>query len=1500
MRTQTKPITFFLFISLLFCLDKEKFNILSTESNKVTISFSNEELIQEEEGGFIRFKSSKNSTINSGLPELPKFVLSYGINPNKEYTISYNIITSYEINDIDIYPYQDIKKDTNSNNDNIYIDTNYRDSNDIYPASIIDENRSVMRGKELLLIDLIPFEYNFDTKNLLVYDEIEIIIEEVGDRNSPVAQLSKQSKTFNDMYNNIVLGTFDSREIDFQNPSILYICGGSSLDYTYMDLLIEWRKRQGYDVTAVDITEVGGNSTTYIKNYIENAYYNWENPPEFICLVGDASGSGSVPTVPTYTSIGGGSGWSGAYAEGDLPYVLLEGDDLIADATIGRISVRSENEFSVVASKILGYEKLYAGSDWIESVALVGDPYDSGISTVITNEYIAMIMENYGVEDINEQYSGANTFDDFMRDQLNAGVSFLNYRGFYGFSGFDANDVNQLTNGFKLPFLTTLTCDTGSFYTMTSAISETLLRAGTSVNNPRGAVAVVATAQPYTHTAFNNIVTMGMYSGIFLYGAKTAGEALAYGELALGLAYPQNPNNNVYYFSAWNNLMGDPATLLWTDTPKILIADHLSTVSSGDDFIDIFILDQDGNPVEGANVNLTPTNSDMYINQLTDSNGHAYVSMDDSFSGSTIDVTVTCHNCYYAESSFVVSSSSLLPEVSNVSLIIDDDVEYNITNNDDGLINPGETVSLSFYVYNNSDENLSNLNVSVESSDLSISSNVVQIPQLDTGGGAYVENLIFSLPVEILPDTEPIFYVHILDGNNQSNQLLDVDVHSGSANLSIHNNINPGSSASVSIQLENTGDINFGQVTGQIVYEGADLSFLDTELSWVDIQQGSSSLSNDITISAMSDIINGSVFNIPVILYSEYTYEQIVNLSIVVGQVSVSDPLGPDSYGYYIYDELDVDYDLAPSYSWVEIASPLGGDGYQLDINDNGNNQDESTTISLPFEFTFYGVDYDEVTVCSNGWISFGEVDLESFRNYPIPGTGGPSPMIAVFWDDLEDGDVYAYHDESNDRFIIEWYNFDTYYANSNEEFQVILYNTGSQTPTGDDEILLQYRDFNNTSTGNYPVGNYNGAVVHGQYTSVGLEDHTGLVGLEYTFNNEYPTAAAPLSDNSALFITTRSSALFAQPILDISNEQFEIVIIGEDSYSDILSITNSGDPNSYLSYELAAEPFSNPQGNIDEYGYGWSTSDDDEYIDYGWVDISSDNETIEFDDNDLSPGYFQIGFEFPFYGEQYSEILINPNGWLGFSDDNDEWDNQNIFNDSSPRNAIFGYWDDLNPVSSDNEEGIGYVRYHSNSDRMVVWYDNVRHWTSSQIIFDFQIVLYSSGEIKVNYRSMDGISDDGATIGIINLDGTIGQQVGFGDSPIDSSLSLLFKLSPSWLSLSQNEGNLSSGETDDILLDINMQDYPDGEYIAYISLSTNVSDNITIPVQISYSGSDYIMGDLNEDGSIDILDVVRLVSLILNNDGNGYELSVSDLNNDGDVNIMDCILLVQIILNFN
>ena len=1480
-------------ITFVYSENNQKFNISNKNSKKVTILFENEEVKTERLNNYDQFIGYKTLTINDGLPELPKYTLNYGLNPSKVYQVSYNIIESHTVENINIFPHQSAERLNSEENLDLYVNSTYRESHDIFPLEIIKDSRATMRGNEIMMIDLIPFSYSNSNKSLVVYDEIEIIIEEVGDRET-TSSIFKRSETFQNIYNNMILDTFDDREIDFQDPSILYICGGSSIDYTYLDYLVDWRRKQGYQVTTVDLTEIGGNSTTYVKNYIENAYNNWENPPEFISLIGDASGSGSVPTVPTYT-VGEGGGWNGVYAESDLPYVLLDGDDLLADATIGRISVRSETEFSVVASKIIGYEKLYAGSDWIESVALVGDPYDSGVSTVITNEYIAQIMENYGVEDINEQYSGSNTFDDFMRDQLNAGVSYLNYRGFYGFSGFTDSDVNQLSNGFKLPFLTTLTCDTGSFATDVSCISETLLRAGTSVNNPRGAVAVVATAQPYTHTAFNNIVAMGMYSGIFLYGAKTAGEALAYGELALGLAYPQNPNNNVYYFSAWNNLMGDAATLLWTDTPKILIADHLENVSMGsDDVVTVHVIDENENPVEGANVNLNL--GDVYVNGKTGSDGNAFIFIDD-FSGQSgsVDVTVTCQDCLFSETSFLLTQTSNFPEVQNSTLSFN---ELNLSNNNN-LINPGEEISVDFYISNNTGSNLEDINIQIKSSDLSLSSeNIITISNMNAGENVLVQGLILNIPSDILPDTEPLFYANI-SGNNssfQSNQFLNLEVYSGTVSLNVQGNFLPGAINDFNIELYNSGEIDFDQLYGEILYADMDLFFGAEAISWDDTSIGESNLTSNIQISTSSEIINGSTYNIPVRVYDDYTFEQIANFQLTIGEVSVSDPFGPDSYGYYIYGEEDSDYDLAPTYSWVEIVPSQGGDGYQLDLNDNGNNQDDVTTIDLPFTFTFYGEDYDQVSVCSNGWISFGETDLESFRNYPIPGTGGPSPMVAVFWDDLEDGDAYAYYDEDNDRFIIEWYNFDTYYANSSEEFQVILYNTGSQTPTGDDEMLLQYRDFSYTSVCIYPVGNYSGAVIHGQYTSVGIEDHTGLVGLEYTFNNQYPEAAGTLSDQSALFITTRTSSLYAQPDIEFSHDSFDFNLDPDASSSEVLSITNSGEPDSYLTYSLAVSPFVNQQSMVDAGGYAWSSSDSDDYIDYDWIDISDDNTTVEFESNDESPGYFDIGFNFPFYGMDYTEILINPNGWIGFGEDNNEWDNQGIFDEGSPRNAILGYWDDFNPVSGDNSVGEGYVRYHSNGDRMVIWYDDVIHWTNNEIRSDFQIILYSSGEIAVNYRSIEGISNDGATIGIINAEGDIGQQIPFDEMDFATPLSLSYKLSPDWVSLSQDEGGIGYQNTDNIIISINMEGYESGDYMSYLILESNASANIVIPIEVSVEH--FLLGDINADGGIDILDVVRLVSLILNDDATDYEFFVSDLNEDNDVNIMDVILLVQIILN--
>ena len=56
----------------------------------------------------------------------------------------------------------------------------------------------------------------------------------------------------------------------------------------------------------------------------------------------------------------------------------------------------------------------------------------------------------------------------------------------------------------------------------------------------------------------------------------------------------------------------------------------------------------------------------------------------------------------------------------------------------------------------------------------------------------------------------------------------------------------------------------------------------------------------------------------------------------------------------------------------------------------------------------------------------------------------------------------------------------------------------------------------------------------------------------------------------------------------------------------------------------------------------------------------------------------------------------------------------------------------------------------------------------------------------------------------------------------------------------------------------------------------------------------EFVTGDINGDGDVNVIDVVVLVNVIL---GFEEENSSSDLNNDGSINVLDVVLLVNLIL---
>ena len=84
------------------------------------------------------------------------------------------------------------------------------------------------------------------------------------------------------------------------------------------------------------------------------------------------------------------------------------------------------------------------------------------------------------------------------------------------------------------------------------------------------------------------------------------------------------------------------------------------------------------------------------------------------------------------------------------------------------------------------------------------------------------------------------------------------------------------------------------------------------------------------------------------------------------------------------------------------------------------------------------------------------------------------------------------------------------------------------------------------------------------------------------------------------------------------------------------------------------------------------------------------------------------------------------------------------------------------------------------------------------------------------------------------------------------------------------------------------------GEYFGEIIISSNSQSNINIPVSLIVS-ADGLLGDINADGVLNVLDVVVLVNIIL--DSADYILA-GDMNQDGALDVLDIVALVNIILN--
>ena len=379
--------------------------------------------------------------------------------------------------------------------------------------------------------------------------------------------------------------------------------------------------------------------------------------------------------------------------------------------------------------------------------------------------------------------------------------------------------------------------------------------------------------------------------------------------------------------------------------------------------------------------------------------------------------------------------------------------------------------------------------------------------------------------------------------------------------------------------------------------------------------------------------------------------------------------------------------------------------------------------------------------------------------------------------------------------------------------------------------------------------GNLDQAPYNLQYGHTEINDGTNPPPFLYDNGNGSPGGLnifdVTNADDSISFTISLGEATVQVDPLEIAFET------GLDSYvSQNVTISNLGDPESLLDYHAkvsSSESFLSPQGGPDSGNYFWSTSDYEESISQEWIDIGNSAVQLIFSNNDhFSYQQISLPFYFTFFGETYDYVQVNANGWIGWSSENElVWQNGDIPSTNMPRPAIFGFFDDLNPLNENsNSSSAGNIYYDVNENRVVIWFNDVSRWAGSAGTgtFDFQIVLYSNGKIKCNYSDMVGAVDQ-ATIGWQNSTGIEGTQIStLGESFAYSGLSWESKTysenGPEWLTLSSSTGDLEGFLPGQQELFINAQastiGMETGDYDAYIDLLFSNIDSIRVPVTLN------------------------------------------------------------------
>jgi len=582
----------------------------------------------------------------AGYPDLPGngryIAIPQGSTPKLK-VLSYNVES---IKNVDVAPAFVIPHDID-NQPLIYErNMDVYEKNEFYPANpFMISAPDKIRGVDVVMLGITPFQYNPVTKELLVYRDIKIEISFEGG-NGHFGDDAYRSRWFDPIledaiynYSSLPVIDYDKRMLEWGNSDAtgceyLIIIPNNPEFAQWGDSIKKFRTEQGLVTNVVKLQDIpNGSSYSGIKTYITDGYNNWQIKPVACLLMGDYGAGNPASTIdaimypdPPY---------------GNFPcdnyYGDVDGNEM-PDIVMARMTVNNASQLQVQCTKVLNYErnpptdadfynKPVTGLGWqterwfqICSETVGGYFRSKGKTPVRVNAIYsgtpgtvwstatntATVVAYFGVGGLNYipatplelgGWTGGNA--TMVNNAFNAGAFMMQHRDHGSFTSwgepaYSNSNINSLTNvGTRHPFIFSINCQTGGFHTTQGSgncLTEAFHRYTYNGQNS-GALGCTGAAE-VSYSFVNDTYAWGMYDNMWpdfmpSYGTTPAHRGIcpAFGNAAGKYFLQQSswPYNtsNKQVTYRLHTMFGDAFMVLYSQVPQNLAVTHLSTVPAG-------------------------------------------------------------------------------------------------------------------------------------------------------------------------------------------------------------------------------------------------------------------------------------------------------------------------------------------------------------------------------------------------------------------------------------------------------------------------------------------------------------------------------------------------------------------------------------------------------------------------------------------------------------------------------------------------------------------------------------------------------------------------------------------------------------------------------------------------------------------------------------------------------------------------------------------------------